>query len=77
MADAAGAVAVAADRLWPQAEGAMRFAAAAGIDRDVGVFQIADEIVLDCEVALVDRRDEGQRIHVLQDRPVGVVDDHA
>ena len=47
VADAARAVAVAADRLRPQAEGAARFAAAAGVERDVGVLQIADEVVLD------------------------------
>ena len=47
MADAAGAVAMAADRLRPQAEGAARFAAAAGVERDVGMLQIADEVVLD------------------------------
>ena len=34
---AAGAVAVAADGLRPQAEGAARFAAAAGVEREIGV----------------------------------------
>ena len=69
MADAAGAVAMAAHGLRPQAEGAARLAAASGIDRDIGMLEIADEIVLDLQVALVDRRDEGQRVHVLEDRP--------
>ena len=68
MADAARAVAMAADGLRPQAEGAARFAAAAGIERDVGVLQIADEVILDPQVALVDRRDERQLVHVLEDR---------
>ena len=47
VADAARAVAVAADGLRPQAEGAARFAAAPGVDRDVGMLEVADEIVLD------------------------------
>ena len=54
MADAARAVAMAAHRLRPQAEGAARFAAAAGVERDVGMPEIADEIILDGQVALVD-----------------------
>ena len=37
VADAAHAVAVTADGLRPQAEGAARFAAAPGVERDVGV----------------------------------------
>ena len=66
VADAARAIAMAADGLRPQAEGAARFAAAAGVERDVGVLQIADEIILDLEVALVDRRDERQLVHVVR-----------
>src|SRR5262249_60034674 len=66
MPDAAYAVAVPADGLRPQAEGATRFAAAAGVERDVGMLQVAAEVVLDDEVALVDRRDERQLIHVLE-----------
>ena len=54
MADAARAVAMTADRLRPQAEGAARFAAAAGIERNVGMPEIADEVILDGQVALVD-----------------------
>ena len=48
-----------------------------GIDRDVGVHQIADEVVLDPQVALVDLGDERQLVHVLEDRAVVVVDDRA
>ena len=44
MADAAGAVAMAADGLRPQAEGAARLAAAPGIDRQIGMLQVAAEI---------------------------------
>ena len=77
VADRAGAVAMAADRLRPQAEGAARFAAAPGIDREIGMLQVADEIILDVEVALIDRRDERQAVHVLQDRALVVVDDDA
>ena len=77
VADAAHAVGVAADGLRPQAEGAARFAAAAGVERDVRVQQITAEIILDGEIALVDRRDERQFVHVVQDRPLLVVDDAA
>ena len=77
VADAARAVVVAADGLRPQAEGAARFAAAPGVERQIGVPQIADEIVLDLEIALVDRRDERQLVHVVQDGALGVVDDAA
>ena len=66
-----------ANGLGPQAEGAARFASAAGVDRDVGVLQIADEVVLDLQVALIDRRHPRQAVHVVQDRPVRVVDDRA
>ena len=41
------------------------------------MFQIAAEIVLDDEVALVNRRDEGQLVHVLEDGAVLVVHDDA
>jgi hypothetical protein len=62
----AHAVAVPADGLRPQAEGAARFAAAPGVERHVGVLQVADEVVLDAQVALVDLGDERQLVHVLQ-----------
>ena len=71
------AIAMAADGLRPEAEGAARFAAAPRVEGDVGVLQIAAEIILDDEVALIDRRDEGKRVHVLEDRPIGIVDDDA
>ena len=39
------------------------------------MLQIADEIILDPEVALVDLGDERQLVHVLEDRALPVVDD--
>jgi hypothetical protein len=41
------------------------------------VKQVADEVLLDRQVALVDVDDEGQRVHVLERRPLGRVADHA
>ena len=77
MRDAAHPVAVPADGLRPQAEGAFRAAAAPGIERQIRVLQIADEIILDLEVALVDLGDERQLVHVLEHRPRPVVHDAA
>src|SRR5204863_4398538 len=65
--DGPRAIALAADRLWPQAEGALRAAPAAGVERDVGMLQVADEIVLDRQVTLVDIDHEWQGVHVLED----------
>ena len=65
---AARAVLVPADRLRPETKCAARFAAAARIERYVRVLEIADEILVDVEVALVDRRDERQVVHVGQRR---------
>ena len=77
VSDAAHAIAMTADRLRPEAEGAARFAAAACIERDVWVLEIAAEIFLDVEIALIDRRHERQRVHVFEDLAIGVVDDDA
>ena len=66
-----------ADGLRPKAECAARFAAAAGINGNVGVLQIADEVVFDVEITFVDRRNERQEVHVFQCRPLVVMDDHA
>ncbi len=63
--------------LRPQAEGAARTAAAAGVDRHIGVLQVADEVVVDLQVALVDRRHEGQLVHVLDHRALPVVFERA
>ena len=77
MAGRADAVVMPADGLRPEAEGAAGFAAATRVQRHVGVHQVADEIVLDPQVALVDLGHERQLVHVLQDRPILVMDDHA
>ena len=66
-----------ADRLRPQAEAAVRLAATAGVERNVGVLEIADEVFFDLEIALVDRRHERQRVHVLEDGALLVVLDDA
>ncbi len=71
----AHAVAVTADGLRPQAEGAFRAAAAAGVEAHVGMLQVADEVVLDLQIALVDGRDERQVVHVLDDGARQVVHD--
>ena len=39
--------------------------------------QIADEIIVDIEIAFVDRRDERQEVHIFQDRALVVVNDDA
>ncbi len=73
MTYAAYPVAVAANGLRPETKGTFRPAAAARIQRDVGVLQIADEVVFNPQIALVDFGDEGQLIHLFQDRPIAVV----
>ena len=67
----ARAVAMPAHGLRPEAEGALRAAAPTGVERDVGMQQVPDEVVLDLEVALVDVHHERQPIHLLQRRAVG------
>src|SRR5262249_60733165 len=59
------------------AEGATRFAPAPGVEGNIGVFEIAAEIILDHQVALINWRDEGQLVHVLEDGAVLVVHDDA
>ena len=66
---AAHAVAVPAKRLRPQAKCALRAAAPAGVQRDVRMLQVADEIVLDGQVALVDVHHIRQRVHVFDRGP--------
>ncbi len=75
--DGAGAVAVAAHGLGPQAEGAARLAAPACVDRDVGMLEVPDEVLLHLQVPLVDRGDPGKVVHLLEDRAVLVVDHDA
>ena len=58
------AIFVSADGLRPEAEGALRRAAAAGVKAHVRMQQVTDEIFLDLQIALVDVRHPGERIHV-------------
>src|SRR5262249_3747529 len=67
------AIAVTSDGLWPQAEGAPRFAPAPGVEREIWVLEVAAEIILDDQVALVDRRDERELVHILEDGAILVV----
>ena len=60
----ADAVFVAADGLRPEAEGALGGASAAGVEAHVGMEQVADEILLDLQVALIDIGHPGQGVHV-------------
>ena len=73
--DAARPVTMATHRLRPQAKGASRFAPTPGVERKVGVFQIADEVFFDLQIAFVDRRHKWQLIHVFEDRTVLVMND--
>src|SRR5712691_8929194 len=75
--DRARPVPVAADGLGPQAEGALGPTAAPRVERHIGVKEVADDVVLDRQVALVDVHDERERVHVLERRPVRGVPDHA
>ena len=77
MADTARSVAMPADGLRPQAEGAARLAAAARVEGNVGVLEISDEVFLDAQIPLVDRGHERQSIHVLEHRTRSVVHDTA
>ncbi len=72
--DRARAVAVAAHRLRPQAEGALRAAAAAGVERDVGMLQVADEVVLDRRGRACRRRPRRAAVHVLERRDAPACD---
>ena len=71
----ADAVFVSADGLRPEAEGALGRAAAAGIHRNVGMQQVADEIFFDLQIAFIDIRHPRQRVHVRNHFALGVVFD--
>ena len=73
----ANAVFVTADGLRPKAERALRGAATAGVQRDVRVFEIADGISFDLEVALIDIGDPRQRVHVMDKFTFGIMKDFA
>ena len=68
---------VAGERLRPEAEGALRRAAAGGVERDVGVQQERHVVAGDVHVALVDLGGPGHRVEVFDLRAVGIVLDDA
>ena len=72
-----GAVGMTADGLRPEAEGAFRRAAAAGVEGHVRVLQVADEIFFDIEIAMVDGEDAGHGIPVVDQFALGIVVDLA
>ena len=68
---------MATDGLRPEAEGALRRTAAAGVKRDVRMLQVAVEIIFNLHVALVNVGHPRQRVHVVNQIALGVVDDFA
>ena len=62
-------IAMPANGLRPQTEGALGPASPSRIERDIGVQEVADEVVLDRQVPLVHVDHEGQSVHVLDRRP--------
>ncbi len=70
---AADPVAMAADGLGPEAENALGGTAASGIDRDVGLLKVANGVLFDLQVALIDVHDPRQGVEVLDQCPLRVV----
>ena len=68
---------VAGERLWPEAEGALRRAAARGVQRDVGVEQEWDVVAGHVHVALVDLGRPRHGVEVFNLGAVGIVLDDA
>ncbi|ETN72374.1 hypothetical protein NECAME_18895 [Necator americanus] len=68
---------MAPDRMRPEAERAAGLAAAPRIERKIRMLEITAEVMLGREIALVDRRDERELIHVFEYRPGVVVHDAA
>ena len=68
---------VSAERLRPQAEGALRRAAACRIERDERVQQEGHAVTRHVHVPLVDLGGPGHRVQIFDLRPVGVVNDLA
>ena len=66
-----------AERLRPQAERALRRAAARGVERDERIQQERHVVPGDVEIALVDVSDVRQRVEILNLRRVRIVDDLA
>ena len=70
-------VLVAANGLRPQTERALSRATPTRVHRNVRVHQVADEVLLDLQIPLVDIGHPGQRVHVVDEIPLRVVDDLA
>ena len=68
---------VAGEGLGPEAEGALRWAAACGVERDVRVEQEGDVVFGDVHVAFVDLGGPGNGVEIFDLGSVGVVDDAA
>ena len=68
---------VTAEGLRPEAEGALRRAAARGVKRDVRVKQEGDVVAGDVHVALVDLGGPGHGVEVFNLGTIGIVDDLA
>ena len=64
-----------AQRLRPQAEGALSRTAARGVKRHIRIQQERNVVFRDVQIALVDLGDVGQRIQILNLRSVRIVDD--
>ena len=59
-----GAIGMTANGLRPQAERAFRGATAACVEGNIGVLQVADEILLDLEIAVINGEDARHRVPV-------------
>ena len=66
-----------AERLRPQAEGALRGASARGVERDIGVQQEGDVVARHVHIALVNLGGPGHRIQIFELRTIGIVRDDA
>src|SRR5208283_1635056 len=55
------------DGLRPKAEGAFGGAAAPGVERHIGMKQIADEVIVDVQISMIDRENAWQGIRIEQD----------
>ena len=73
----ADAVFMPADGLGPETEGALGGAPAARVEAHIGMEQVADKILLDLQVALIDVGHPRQRVHVGNHLALGVVLDLA
>ena len=64
---------MAADRLGPEAKTALSWAAAPGVERDVGMEQVADEVFADVQIAGIDGQHAGHGIPIVDQISIGGV----